>query len=77
MVVSYSIDSIPNPSDLYDDISGMLISAYYIAGESEITDVRVVNVVVSTRSGRGLGVGNYYVAGEKKVFDIDVSDCHP
>lgn len=77
LVISYSVDSIPNPSDLYDDIQGMLLGAYYDAGLSGITDVRVVNVVVTTKSGRGLGVGNYYVAGERKVFDIDVSDCHP
>jgi len=77
MVISYSIDSIPNPSDLYDDIEGMLIGGYYDAGLSGITDIHVVNVVVTTGSGRGLGVGNYYVAGERKTFDIDVSDCHP
>jgi hypothetical protein len=77
MIIYYSLDTIPNPSDLYDDIQSMLIGGYYDAGSDGITDVSVVNVVVTTRDGRGLGVGNYYVAKEKKVFDIDVSDCHP
>ena len=56
MVISYSIDSIPNLSDLYDDISGALIIGYAIVGESGITDVRVVNVAVYKGNGRGLGV---------------------